>query len=96
MTESRVVPGADPPPAGHGRTVTALAFTPEGKFLAFSADERLLAIATDSGWVELWDMTTGQYSGSPLHRAEQHPVMLPLFKFLGTNPANWTTNPFAD
>jgi hypothetical protein len=22
-------------------------------------------------------------------------VMLPLFKFLGTNPANWTTNPFA-
>jgi hypothetical protein len=23
-------------------------------------------------------------------------VMLPLFKFLGTNPANWTTNPFAN
>jgi hypothetical protein len=23
-------------------------------------------------------------------------VLLPLFKFLGTNPANWTTNPFAN
>ena len=41
--------------------------------LAFSADGRLLAIATDGSTAKLWDMTSGQYSGSPLYRADPHP-----------------------
>src|SRR5262249_27825304 len=40
----------DPPPAGHGHAVTALAFTPEGKLLASSGSDQR---------IQLWDTVSG-------------------------------------
>ena len=72
-------------PSGSGDEICALPQGPRGK--------DLVVFAVIGGVPE--GLATAAYLPTPLGPSGVK-VILPFFKFLGINPANWTTNPFAN